>query len=85
MPRSTNTQKPLNLNAAHDLLSRGITVAEAATILARERSISLRQAYWSAHVLSVVRCRLANHRCRQRSRYLATSLHDCAPILPAAV
>jgi hypothetical protein len=45
MARSTKTQKALNLNAAHGLLSRGSGVAEAATILARERGISLRQAY----------------------------------------
>jgi hypothetical protein len=45
MARSTKTQKALTLNAAHGLLSRGISVAEAATILATERSISLRQAY----------------------------------------
>ena len=43
--RSTKTQKALNLNAAHGLLSRGIGVAEAATILAQERGISRRQAY----------------------------------------
>src|SRR5580692_12850128 len=45
MARSTKTQKALHLNAAHGLLSRGSGVAEAATILARERGISLRQAY----------------------------------------
>ena len=45
MARSTKTQKALNLNAAHGLLSRGSSVAEAASILARERGISLRQAY----------------------------------------
>ena len=45
MARSTKTQKALNLNAAHGLLSRGSSVAEAVTILARERNISLRQAY----------------------------------------
>ena len=45
MTRSTKTQKALNLNAAHGLLSRGISVAEAATILAQERGISRRQAY----------------------------------------
>jgi hypothetical protein len=31
--RSTKTQKALNLNAAHGLLSRGSSVAEAVTIL----------------------------------------------------
>ena len=45
MARSTKTQKALNLNAAHGLLSRGISVAEAATILAQERGLSRRQAY----------------------------------------
>src|SRR5215467_7103809 len=45
MARSTKTQKALNLNAAHGLLSRGSSVAEAAIILARERGISLRRAY----------------------------------------
>ena len=45
MARSTKTQKALNLNAAHGLLSRGVSVAEAASILARERAISRRQAY----------------------------------------
>jgi len=45
MTRSTKTQKALNLNAAHGLLSRGISMAEAATLLARERGISRRQAY----------------------------------------
>jgi hypothetical protein len=45
MARSTKTQKALNLNAAHGLLSRGSSVAEAATILVRERGTSLRQAY----------------------------------------
>src|ERR1700746_1979085 len=44
MARSTKTQKALNLNAAHGLLSRGSSVAEAATMLAQERGISLRQA-----------------------------------------
>ena len=45
MARSTKTQKALNVNAAHGLLSRGVSVTEAATILARERGLSLRQAY----------------------------------------
>jgi hypothetical protein len=49
MARSTKTQKALNLNAAHGLLSRGSSVAEAATILAQERGISLRQAYRYLH------------------------------------
>jgi AmiR/NasT family two-component response regulator len=45
MARSTKTQKALNLNAAHGLLSQRSGMAEAATILARERGISMRQAY----------------------------------------
>jgi predicted DNA-binding transcriptional regulator YafY len=45
MARSTKTQKSLNLNAAHRLLSRGTHVTEAAEILSRECGISLRQAY----------------------------------------
>ena len=45
MARSTKTQKALNVNAAHGLLSRGVSVTEAAAILARERGLSLRQAY----------------------------------------
>jgi len=45
MARSTKTQKALRLNAAHGLLSRGISATEVATMLARERRISLRQAY----------------------------------------
>jgi hypothetical protein len=45
MARSTKTQKSLNLNAAHRLLSRGTSRAEAAGILSRECGISLRQAY----------------------------------------
>ena len=45
MTRSTKTQKSLNLNAAHRLLSRGTDVAEAAEILSRDCGISLRQAY----------------------------------------
>ncbi|UQR61474.1 hypothetical protein LRP30_31990 [Bradyrhizobium sp. C-145] len=49
MARSTKTQKALNLNAAHGLLSPGSSVAEAATILAQERGISLRQAYRYLH------------------------------------
>jgi hypothetical protein len=45
MARATKTQKSQHLNAAYGLLSRGTTMAEAATTLARERGISLRQAY----------------------------------------
>src|SRR5689334_15828284 len=45
MARSTRTQKSLNLNAAHRLLSRGTNMTEAAEILSRDCGISLRQAY----------------------------------------
>src|SRR5215469_8938384 len=45
MARSTKLQKSEHLNAAHRLLSRGTTMADAATILSSERGISLRQAY----------------------------------------
>ena len=44
MARSTKTQKALNVNVAHGLLSRGVSVTEAAAISARERGFSLRQA-----------------------------------------
>jgi hypothetical protein len=45
MARSTKTQKALNVNAVHALLSRGASLTEAATTLARERGLALRQAY----------------------------------------
>jgi hypothetical protein len=45
MARSTKTQKSQHLNAAHRLMSRGTSMADAATTLSRERGISLRQAY----------------------------------------
>ena len=45
MARATKTQKSEHLNAAHGLLSRGTNVTDAATMLSRERGISLRQAY----------------------------------------
>jgi|SRR6516164_72184 len=45
MARATKTQKSEHLNAAHGLLSRGTSMADAATMLSRERGISLRQAY----------------------------------------
>src|SRR6516225_3443963 len=67
MARSTKTQKALNLNAAHGLLSRGSSVAEAATILARERGISLRQAY----------------RYLQRARVLGRAIPVGEPSVPA--
>jgi hypothetical protein len=38
-------QKALNVNAARGLLLRGVGVREAAATLARERGLSLRQAY----------------------------------------
>ena len=40
MARSTKTQKALNLNAAHGLLSRGSSVAEAVTIYWRGNATS---------------------------------------------
>jgi predicted DNA-binding transcriptional regulator YafY len=45
MPRSTNVQKAARLNAAHRLLAREISLAEAAMILSRDCAISRRQAY----------------------------------------
>jgi predicted DNA-binding transcriptional regulator YafY len=45
MARATKTQKSQHLNAAHGLLARGNTMAQAAATLSRERGISLRQAY----------------------------------------
>jgi hypothetical protein len=45
MARSTQAQKAQRLNAAYQLVSRGMDVAEAATTLAREHAISLRHAY----------------------------------------
>ena len=45
MPRSTYAQKVERLNAAHGLLARGSSLAEAAVALAREFGISRRQAY----------------------------------------
>ena len=45
MARSTQAQKAQRLNAAYQLLSRGIDMAEAASTLVREHAISLRHAY----------------------------------------
>ena len=45
MARSTQAQKAKILNAAYRLLSRQLSTAESATVLARESAISLRQAY----------------------------------------
>jgi predicted DNA-binding transcriptional regulator YafY len=45
MPRSTNVQKAARLNAAHRLLARGISLAEATMVLSRDLGISRRQAY----------------------------------------
>ena len=45
MPRSTEGQKAERLNAAHRLLARGQSVAEAALSLSRQFAISRRQAY----------------------------------------
>lgn len=45
MPRSTDTQKTERINAAHGLLARGLSVAEAALSLSRRFALSRRQAY----------------------------------------
>jgi|SRR5664279_3254769 len=45
MARATDTQKADRLNAAHGLLARGTTMAEAAVLLARDFDLSRRQAY----------------------------------------
>ena len=45
MSRSTDTQKAERLNAAHGLLARGLSVAEAALLLSRQFAMSRRQAY----------------------------------------
>jgi hypothetical protein len=45
MSRSTDSQKAERLNAAHGLLARGLSVAEAALSLARQFTMSRRQAY----------------------------------------
>ena len=45
MPRSTDTQKTERLNAAHGLLARGLSVAEACVSMSRQFAMSRRQAY----------------------------------------
>jgi len=45
MPRSTDLQKTERLNAAHGLLARGLSMAEAAVSLSRKFALSRRQAY----------------------------------------
>jgi predicted DNA-binding transcriptional regulator YafY len=45
MGRSTDAQKAERLNAAHSLLARGVSVAEAVPSLCREFGLSRRQAY----------------------------------------
>jgi len=45
MPRSTDAQKAERLNAAHGLLARGTSMAEAAMSLSRDFELSRRQAY----------------------------------------
>ena len=45
MARSTDSQKAERLNAAHGLLARGLSVAEAALSLSRQFDMSRRQAY----------------------------------------
>jgi predicted DNA-binding transcriptional regulator YafY len=45
MPRSTDSQRAERLNAAHGLLARGLSVAEACVSLANRFAMSRRQAY----------------------------------------
>ena len=45
MARSTEVQKAERLNAAHHLLSGGVTLAEAVQVLSRDFGLSRRQAY----------------------------------------
>lgn len=45
MGRSTDAQRAERLNAAHGLLGRGLSVAEAAVSLSRQFAMSRRQAY----------------------------------------
>jgi hypothetical protein len=78
-------QKALNLNAAHGLLSRGSSVAEAVTILARERNISLRQVYrylQGAHGLGRA---IPVGEPSVPAKFLATRSRNCVRIPGAAV
>jgi len=45
MPRSTGSQKTERLNAAHGLLARGLSVAQACVALSGRFDLSRRQAY----------------------------------------
>jgi hypothetical protein len=45
MTRSTDAQKAERLNAAHSLLVRGVSVADAVVSLSRQFGLSRRQAY----------------------------------------
>ena len=45
MARSTDAQKAERLNAAHSLLVRGISMADAVVSLSRQFGLSRRQAY----------------------------------------
>jgi predicted DNA-binding transcriptional regulator YafY len=45
MARSTDAQKAERLNAAHSLLVRGVSVADAVVSLSRQFGLSRRQAY----------------------------------------
>ena len=45
MARSTHAQKAERLNAAHGLLARGHSMAEAVAVLSRDFGLSRRQAY----------------------------------------
>jgi hypothetical protein len=49
MPRSTDSQRAERLNAAHGLLARGLSVAEACVSLANQFAMSRRQAYRYVH------------------------------------
>ncbi len=45
MPRSTDSQRAERLNAAHGLLARGLSVAQACVSLASQFAMSRRHAY----------------------------------------
>src|SRR5215472_3745708 len=87
MARSTKTQKALNVNAAHGLLSRGVSVTEAAAILARERGLSLRQAYRYVESARTIARALpvGEPSIAATFKIPATYLHSCALIQPTAV
>jgi len=45
MARSTDAQRAERLNAAHSLLARGTSIADAVVLLSRQFGLSRRQAY----------------------------------------